>query len=112
MSLQTVVFGAAVLLSVMVISGCSIVNGSGNVVTDERSIDSFDAIQLSTGADITVKQGESTFLTIRGEDNIIERIETIVRGDRLIIRNRNRSAMSILRNTEPIEITVLSLIHI
>lgn len=98
-----VLFG---LIFVLLLAGCSVVNGSGDVVTDERDIDAFDSVQLGIDGDVTIKQGESTFLTIRGEDNIIERVETFVRGDTLIIRNRNRGVMTILRNTEPIEITI------
>lgn len=90
----------------VIITGCRVVNGSGDIVTDERSIDAFDSLQLTMDADVTIIQGERTFLTIKGEDNIIERVETEVRGDDLIIRTRDRGVMTILRNTEPIEIKV------
>lgn len=94
------------ILMLGLLTGCNIVNGSGNVVTDERAIDDFEALELNTSANVTVRQGESSFLVIRGEDNIIDQIETVGRGNRLIIRNRNRGVMSILRNTRPVEITV------
>lgn len=91
---------------IFIITGCSVVNGSGNVITDERSIGEFDSIRLNVDAELTIEQGERTFLTMEGDDNIIERVETIVRGDNLIIRNRDRGMMSILRTTVPLEITV------
>lgn len=100
---SVVLFG---LVFMLILSGCSVVNGSGDVVTAERNIDAFDTVQLSIDGDLTIKQGESTFLTIKGEDNIIERVETFVRGDKLIIRNREQGVMTILRNTQPIEISV------
>ena len=93
-------------LFLILLAGCSVVNGSGNVVTDERSVDDFDAINLTINADITIRQGENTFLTIKGEDNIIERVETVVQGKRLTIRSRDQGIMTILRNTKPIEITL------
>lgn len=102
MLLRTVVYCGLVLG--LLLSGCSVVTGSGDVITDERNIDNFDAVQLNVSGDLTVEQGDRTFLTIRGEDNIVERIETFVRNDTLVIRTKDRGLMTILRNTEPIEI--------
>ncbi|MEM7128624.1 MAG: head GIN domain-containing protein [Chloroflexota bacterium] len=94
------------LLVLLFLTGCSIITGSGNVITDERPVDGFDSIDLSTAGDLTIIQDERTSLVLKGEDNIIERVETIVRGNRLIIRNRSRGIMTLFRNTRPIEIIV------
>lgn len=94
------------ILTLTLLTGCSVVNGSGNVITDERSIDGFEALHLAIDADVTIQQGERTFLTIRGEDNIIESIETEIRRNRLTIKSQDRGLMTILRNTKPIEITI------
>ena len=96
------------LCMLILVAGCSFVTGSGNVITEERPIDNFDSVRLRTDADITIQQGEQTFLTIRGEDNILERIETNVRRGQLVIDSRRVgiSLMTILRNTEPVEITL------
>lgn len=104
MLLRTVVYCG--LVFGLLLSGCSVINGSGDVITDERIVDEFDSVQLNISGDLTIEQGERTFLTIRGEDNIVERIETFVRDETLVIRTKDRALMTILRNTKPIEITI------
>lgn len=99
---------ATLVLLLFVLSGCSFVRGSGNIVTQERTLDAadFQEIQLSIDANITVTQGERTFLTVRGDDNIVEEIATTVRNNELQIRMSDPFPQTILRPTQPVEIRV------
>lgn len=69
------------------LSACGVnsIVGSGNVITEERSIDGFDEIEFNFVGTLMLAQGDETTLTIEGDDNIVEMIRTTVRGDRLVI---------------------------
>jgi hypothetical protein len=60
--------------------------GSGNVITEERTIADFDSISVSAGINLFIEQGDDEALTIEAEDNIVPRISTDVRNGRLEIR--------------------------
>lgn len=57
--------------------------GSGNVITEERTIADFDSISVSAGINLFIEQGDDEALTIEAEDNIVPRISTDVRNGRL-----------------------------
>jgi len=59
--------------------------GSGNVITEERSVGDFNRIDSRGCADIIVTVGEEKKVTVRFDDNLIEYIETEVRRQTLMI---------------------------
>ncbi|MGD2077818.1 MAG: head GIN domain-containing protein [Chloroflexota bacterium] len=73
------------------VGSLKIVNGSGNVVTEERDVSDFTAVSLQGVGDLFVDQTGSESLTITADDNLLPYIEARVSGDTLII--------SIERNT-------------
>ncbi len=75
----------AVALALLLVS-CSITRGSGTVVSDDREVTAFDAIELSTSADVVVKPGDAPALTVTGDDNVLDLLLTDVRGGTLVIR--------------------------
>jgi hypothetical protein len=77
--------------------------GSGSVVTEDRSIDSFDSIELSSAASVTYTQSTSGSLQIEAEDNLINSIETKVENGILKIYDKKTQCFT---NTLPIRISV------
>ena len=65
-----------------------VVRGSGDLVTEEREVSGFDEIHFSGMGNLIVEQGDEETLTIEADDNIIDLIETEVRGDELQIKFR------------------------
>jgi hypothetical protein len=55
------------------------------VQVDKREPGSFKEISLELSADVTVLKGESTALVIEAQSNLLEKIKTKTRGDKLII---------------------------
>jgi hypothetical protein len=86
-------------LVIVLLSACNVVRGSGNVETETREVRGFDQVSLSGQGEIILTQGEREALEIEAEDNIIEVIETEVRGDTLHIGTRNNT---LLQPTEPV----------
>ena len=59
--------------------------GSGDVVTEVRDVDGFDSIEFRAFGTMIVEEGRSDRLTVTGDDNLMERIETSVQGTTLVI---------------------------
>ena len=61
------------------------IEGSGNVVTEEREVSGVERVSLEFVGDLTVIQGDEEGLTIEADDNLMEVIETRMQGHELII---------------------------
>jgi hypothetical protein len=61
------------------------VDGSGRIVTQSRDVSDFNYISFSGDGRLTVIQGSSESLLVRTDDNLLEYIETEVRGSTLYI---------------------------
>jgi hypothetical protein len=57
----------------------SSVRGSGDVVEEDRDVEDIHGVELATIGTLYIEVGDEEALTIRGEDNLIEYIETDVR---------------------------------
>lgn len=79
--------------------------GSGNVVTEERSVSDFDSISVSAGINLFIEQGDDESLTIEAEDNVISRISTDVKNGKLEIRFR-AAALGGLNLRAPVNVYV------
>lgn len=88
--------------------GINTVRGSGILVTEERPVSTFERIELSGIGMLVIEIGSEEALVIEAEDNLLEYLETSVRGDTLEIGSRERTN---LQPTEPISyyLTVKSL---
>jgi hypothetical protein len=85
---------SAVLIAIICCTGCTTpvppipspcINGSGNIVTENRSVGEFIRIDMAVPAILTVRQGASPSLIIEGDDNILPLIVTNVQNGDLII---------------------------
>jgi hypothetical protein len=65
-----------------------VVRGSGDLVTEERAVSGFDELHFSGMGSLIIEQGDKETLTIEADDNIIDLIETDVRGGELHIKFR------------------------
>jgi hypothetical protein len=59
--------------------------GSGNVVSENRTVDAFSAIAFDGIGDLYIEQGDSSEVIVEADDNFIDRIETEVRDETLHI---------------------------
>jgi len=93
----------ALLFIAVFVNSCSVVctEGTGSVQTDKREPGSFKEIALELSADVTVLKGESTSLVIEAQSNLIDKIKTKIRGDKLTISDEG-----CINSKERIKITV------
>jgi hypothetical protein len=84
--LATAALAAALLV---LLPGCIInlgVEGSGNRISEERDLEPFSEIYLAGSEEVVVTIGEPQSVTVEADDNLIELVETRVKGDTLLIR--------------------------
>ena len=84
------------------------VSGSGAIKTEARSVSGFTGISLNIPAKVDIVQGGSESVSIETDDNILPLIETVVEGDKLKIRFKDRN-MSVSTKTLKMTINVKSL---
>jgi hypothetical protein len=79
---------ALALVVLIALSGC--VQGSGNVVTEERQVGEIEKVELSGIGRLEITQGDSTSLTVEADDNLMQYIKTETVNDTLEISLRSK----------------------
>jgi len=91
---------AFIITLVVLASACSVelgpidlgsgdVEGSGTIITEQRSVAGFSRVILEGEGRVILDITGSASLEVAADDNLIDYIETEVRGDRLIIETRS-----------------------
>jgi len=77
----------ALIVIGLLVSACgvNIVRGSGNVITESRSVQNFDRVSISGSGEVIITQSDEESLTVEADDNIIRYITTEVSGRTLYI---------------------------
>jgi len=114
---KSVLLGLSAIIILLLISDQAIaqwgsgVKGNGNVVTQDREVGDFSGIKVNCSADVHIKQGAQTHITVKTDENLIERIETEVTGGNLkidikgsIYRSRQLDVYVTVKNLNEIQI--------
>ncbi len=81
---QRIIFISCLMVFLLVACrACSNIKGSGNLTTQARPVSNFDRVSLSGSGKLILSQGEKESLTVTADDNIMQYIETEVRGGTL-----------------------------
>jgi hypothetical protein len=73
--------------SLLLLAGCGIktVDGSGNVIVEERDVSGFSAISLSGSGEMIIHQTGKESLSITADDNLLPLLNSEVNGDELVL---------------------------
>jgi hypothetical protein len=63
------------------------IKGNGKMVTEQRSVGSYDGVALSGWFDIELVSGQEGELSLSGEENLLEHLETEVKNGKLTIKS-------------------------
>jgi len=85
----------------LLLNACSYLRGSGNIVSEERTIQAFRQVEIFGAGELILSQGETESLTIEADDNLLPYIESQVRGDTLYL-GLDAPWMSFIRPTRPL----------
>ena len=72
--------GILIVILALTLAACNInvISGSGNVVTQDRSVNGFKSISMASSGQLIITQGDQEGLTIEAEDNLMEYIRAEV----------------------------------
>jgi Putative auto-transporter adhesin, head GIN domain len=82
----------AVVIGVRAIDGgratpAASTRGSGALVAENREVAPFTSVELAGANTVVIRVGAPLSVTVSGDDNLVGRITTVVRGGRLVIDN-------------------------
>jgi len=80
--------------------------GSGQVITETRSVADFQAVSFSAFGDLNIRQGEAEALSIEAEDNVVPEFSNEVRDGTLAIRLDPANGKEHVWPTRPIRLTL------
>jgi hypothetical protein len=83
---QAVLLCSAILL---LFSSCNYTSGSGNIVTEKRTVGQFTGLNVSNAFEVEVKIGPVQEVTVEADDNLIKYVRTEVSGNTLKIRTED-----------------------
>jgi Putative auto-transporter adhesin, head GIN domain len=66
-------------------SACSQIRGSGHIITETRSVNSFTAVKVSSSINVDVQQGSTASVIVEGDDNVVRFVKTTVENGKLRI---------------------------
>ncbi|WP_372651033.1 head GIN domain-containing protein [Draconibacterium sp.] len=100
---QFVVFLSGIILSLFTTSCLlqSTVKGNGNVTTEERNLEDFNALNVSRGMNVYVTMGNDYNVVVEADENLHNSIVTELRGEELHIK-----AIDIIRNASSLKVFV------
>ncbi len=85
MSKSKLFFVLVLGVALLAVTACdaNIVRGSGDLITESRSVSNFDSIDLSGSGEVIITQGDGESLTIETDDNVMEHVKAEVSGGTL-----------------------------
>lgn len=81
------------------------VNGNGKLTTITRTTESYDAISCSGSFDYVLIAGSEGKITLEGEENLLPYIITEVKGNKLIVKQKDKANLNTSLN-KTIKITI------
>lgn len=83
--------------------GMNCIRGNGDFLSEERSSNYFNKIEVEGSFDVFVSQGSTRSIVVEADENLLDQIVTSTSGDRLIISTRRDRC---LRSSNPIEVYI------
>jgi predicted small secreted protein len=80
------------VMVVLLLSACNtrLIRGSGDLITEVRDVSDFNRVQLDGSGDLIIIQSDGASLSVETDDNLMQYVETDVRGDTLYLGFDNR----------------------
>ena len=99
---------ASIALMPFLVSSCegiwpNCLDGNGVVITQERTMGSFDRVESDGDFQVYIYPGDEVFVEVEADENLMSHIVTRVYNDELIIETRHRDC---IRSSGPVRITV------
>ena len=94
--------------SVLSNAGVKVINPSNVLISENRDVNGFKAIEFSTFGKINIIQGDKESLNISGPDNLVPEIITTVNNGTLIIKNKENITVTSFNNADILTFTIVA----
>lgn len=85
--MKTVHLSIFALVFCLLISSCNeAIKGSGDIITETRTVDDFTKVEVEDAFDVRIIQADEFLVEVRADDNLINRISTEVTNDNLKVK--------------------------
>jgi hypothetical protein len=109
-----VVFTSIILLSIL-LAGCSalsnfgvkVITPSTTIISENRDVSGYTAINFSTFGKVNIVQGDTESLNISGPDNLVPEITTTVSNGTLTIKNKENFSVTSLNAENILTFTIV-----
>jgi hypothetical protein len=64
------------------------IHGDGNIKTEDRPVSNFKNVEVSGAAKVMVSQDDHPSVKVEGDENLLQFVEVIQQGDKVIVRER------------------------
>jgi hypothetical protein len=80
----------------VIVNGCfgPSVSGSGHVITETRNVSGFSGVSLEGSGRVVIEQGDGESVTVTADDNLLNYVETDVRGSTLVLGQKSGVRLS------------------
>jgi hypothetical protein len=99
----------AIVIFPFIACGFGVVRGSGDLVTESRSVNNFDRVDLSGSGEVVITQSGEESLTVETDDNIMQYVTTEVRDGTLYLGLDSQGIQSISPSQLKFTLTVKDL---
>ena len=104
-----------IILIVILLAGCGnltntdtkVITPSDKIISENRSVSGFNAIEFSTLGKMNIIQGATESLNISGPDNLVPEIVTEVKGQTLIVRSKGDISVTNLNSGNMLTFTIV-----
>jgi hypothetical protein len=113
--MKTKIVCTSLLLLSMLLTSCSaltnfgvkVITPSNNIISENRDVSGFTAIEFSTLGKVNVIQGNVESLNISGPDNLVSEISTSVNNATLVIKNKENFTLTSLSTKDILTFTIV-----
>lgn len=103
------------LVLTLLLTGCSVLSNVGvkvitpsnNVISENRDVSGYNAIEFSTLGKVNIITGDKESLNISGPDNLVAEISSSVSNGTLVIKNKENFTVSSLSSKDVLTFTIV-----
>ena len=113
--MKTKAFFISILITALLLTSCSVLSSAGvkvitpskTIISENRSVSGFTAIDFSSVGKINIITGDTESLNISGPDNLVPEISSSVSNNTLIIKNKENFTVTNLSSKDILTYTVV-----
>jgi tellurite resistance-related uncharacterized protein len=84
-----------------------VITPSNNIISENRDVSGFSAIEFSTFGKLNIVQGDTESLNLSGPDNLVPEITTTVNNGTLVIKTRDNISVTTLSGDRMLTFTIV-----